>query len=535
MLIHDNAPTSSSTFLPHSPSAEHLVTETSCYRLTHIISDGRALMKKSVRHDCSTDAALRASLRKEYETGRVVSQKTPFVANYISFADTPEECYVLMDYIEGDTLDKFITRNPDFFRNEDNLRRFLSQLLSGIDAIHQSQAVHLDLKPSNIIMTRVNSDVRIIDLGMCYSDIWPAAIGTTRDYAAPELLTLSDGIDSRADLYSAGKIVLYIQQRLSSQGTPFKPSRSIRNFTKRCLKDDKQERWQSAAEAIAALQPHKLSWQFFTVTLAAVAAVLLVLLLIDRQDSAPQVFTGNCSVTYEVISEDSATCRVKRLDPSATVKNVYIHSHASCNNKQYRVVEIGDSAFISAKIETVTLPSTLRHIGVAAFLNCKRLLFIDLPDNVQTIGHTAFWGCTAARRLRLSKSLKEIPDECFSQIPVTDLYVPEGVKVIGFDAFGLCGRLENVSLPQSLETIERGVFWKCKSLRKIDIPAGVKEIGTLAFHGCQSLTDVYNHSPMPQNVISIFDRTDINIHVPKDAVTSYRNSMAWRGCKIIGM
>lgn len=193
MLIHDNAPTSSSTFLPHSPTAEHLVTETSCYRLTHIISDGRALMKKSVRHDCSTDAALRASLRKEYEIGRVVSQKTPFVANYISFADTPEECYVLMDYIEGDTLDKFITRNPDFFRNEENLRRFLRQLLSGIDAIHQSQAVHLDLKPDNIMMTRVNNDVRIIDLGMCYSDVWPAAIGTTQDYAAPELLALSDG------------------------------------------------------------------------------------------------------------------------------------------------------------------------------------------------------------------------------------------------------------------------------------------------------------------------------------------------------
>ena len=174
------------------------------------------MVKKTVRHDRDKDGMLRASLRKEYETGRVVSQKTPFVANYISFADTPEECYVLMDYIEGDTLDNFITRNPDFFRNEANLRRFLSQLLSGIDAIHQSQAVHLDLKPSNIIMTRVNSDVRIIDLGMCYSDVWPAAIGTTRDYAAPELLTPSDGIDSRADLYSVGKIALYIQQRLSS-------------------------------------------------------------------------------------------------------------------------------------------------------------------------------------------------------------------------------------------------------------------------------------------------------------------------------
>ena len=196
------------------------------------------------------------------------------------------------------------------------------------------------------------------------------------------------------------------------------------------------------------------------------------------------------------------------------------------------VTEIGDSAFLGTKIETISFPSTLRHIGVASFQECKHLLFIDIPDNVQSIGHTAFWGCTAVRRLRLSKSLKEIPSECFSQIDITDLYIPEGVKVIEFDAFGICNRLENVSLPQSLETIGRGVFWNCKSLGKIAIPSNVKEIGTLAFAGCTSLTDMYNYSPQPQNVMSIFSGNDVTIHVPRSSIGNYLHAIGWKKYKI---
>ena len=143
-------------------------------------------MKKSVRTDRNNDRSLRASLRKEYETGHIVSQRTPFVVNYLSFADNDDECYVLMDYIDGYTLDDFITSKPEYFRSQANLRRFLVQLLSGLDTIHQAQIIHLDLKPENIMMTRINNDVRIIDFGMCYSDSWSCDIGTTEQFAPPE-------------------------------------------------------------------------------------------------------------------------------------------------------------------------------------------------------------------------------------------------------------------------------------------------------------------------------------------------------------
>ena len=174
-----------SSFIPCNSIAGKKVIETNYYQLTRIIEDGKTLMKKSVRTDRNNDRSLRASLRKEYETGHIVSQITPFVVNYLSFADNDDECYVLMDYIDGYSLDDFITSNPEYFRSQANLRRFLVQLLSGLDTIHQAQIIHLDLKPENIMMTRINNDVRIIDFGMCYSDSWSCNIGTTEQFAPP--------------------------------------------------------------------------------------------------------------------------------------------------------------------------------------------------------------------------------------------------------------------------------------------------------------------------------------------------------------
>ena len=526
--------TCTSSFISCNSKADQTVIETNYYQLTRIIEDGKTLMKKSVRKDRNNDCSLRASLRKEYETGHIVSQKTPFVVNYLSFAANDDECYALMDYIDGYTLEEFITSNPDYFRSQANLRRFLVQLLSGLDTIHQAQIIHLDLKPENIMMTRINNDVRIIDFGMCYSDTWSCDIGTTEKFASPELLNHSHEIDARTDLFSVGKIVEYILQRINGKGKPFKPSRDIRTVVDRCLKPCKRERWQSAAEAKAALT-NKRHWELPSAVFATMTMLLLAILFINRRDNSPITFTETNNVRYEVISEDSATCRVKRLDTLTNTKNIYIHSHVSYNNKEYMVTEIGDSAFLGTKIETISFPSTLRHIGASSFQECKHLLFIDIPDNVQSIGHTAFWGCTAVRRLRLSKSLKVIPSECFSQIGITDLYIPEGVKVIEFDAFGLCDKLENASLPQSLETIGRGVFWNCKSLGKIAIPSSVKEIGTLAFAGCTSLTDIYNYAPKPQNVMSIFSGNNVTIHVPRSSIGHYLNAMEWKKYKITGI
>jgi len=68
--------------------------------------------------------------------------------------------------------------------------------------------------------------------------------------------------------------------------------------------------------------------------------------------------------------------------------------------------------------------------------------------------------------------------------------VPEGVEVIGEEAFSHCCQLREVSLPSTLKKIERYAFGWCERLQSVRIPAGMKKIFYKAFFRCPSLKEI---------------------------------------------
>ena len=89
----------------------------------------------------------------------------------------------------------------------------------------------------------------------------------------------------------------------------------------------------------------------------------------------------------------------------------------------------------------------------------------------------------------------------FRNAPYKRMIVPEGVTVIGNQAFCDCEKLTSVSLPESLEKIDRSAFRNCKSLACVTIPNRVTSIGSYAFAYCTGLTSV----TIPDSVTSIGD------------------------------
>lgn len=71
---------------------------------------------------------------------------------------------------------------------------------------------------------------------------------------------------------------------------------------------------------------------------------------------------------------------------------------------------------------------------------------------------------------------------------LTHIYIPEGVTIIGENAFGECKSLEDVILPSTLNIIEQYGFAACLRLNKIIIPKSVTVIKDLAFWGNVNLT-----------------------------------------------
>ena len=61
--------------------------------------------------------------------------------------------------------------------------------------------------------------------------------------------------------------------------------------------------------------------------------------------------------------------------------------------KTFPVVSIGDYAFSSSGLESITIPDSVKIIGIEAFSNCKNLKTVVLGKNVETIGYSAFYSC----------------------------------------------------------------------------------------------------------------------------------------------
>ena len=69
--------------------------------------------------------------------------------------------------------------------------------------------------------------------------------------------------------------------------------------------------------------------------------------------------------------------------------------------------------------------------------------------------------------------------------------IPEGVEIIGKNAFENCNKITSIHLPDSVKEIGFSAFFKCTSLESITIPESVERIYNAAFLGCTSLKSIH--------------------------------------------
>lgn len=122
----------------------------------------------------------------------------------------------------------------------------------------------------------------------------------------------------------------------------------------------------------------------------------------------------------------------------------------------------------TAKIKSITIPSTVTKIGNSAFKNFSGLQSINIPDSVTEIGEDAFSYC---------KSLK-------------DIVVPDSVKTIGDGAFSNCNNLSSASFGNSITEISKHAFSNCTSLKNITLTGNICVINEYAFSSCTNLTEL---------------------------------------------
>lgn len=137
--------------------------------------------------------------------------------------------YIAMEYIRGATL-RFTMSDEGFSPDEDAIKTWLVNyflpVLDGVQAVHEVGIAHRDLKPANVLLD--GTTPKIADFGLARAcNLKPVTrsmhILGSPPYMSPEQFTDLKRTDTRADIYSLGKILCEaIEGKFGSETIPFK-------------------------------------------------------------------------------------------------------------------------------------------------------------------------------------------------------------------------------------------------------------------------------------------------------------------------
>lgn len=173
------------------------------------------------------------------------------------------------------------------------------------------------------------------------------------------------------------------------------------------------------------------------------------------------------------------------------------------------ITQIGTGAFINcSSLQEIHFPSTITEIENMAFRNCSQLETIFLPASVTTIGTRVFDNCKQLRQVYYEGTLEswflnlQFLDEMSNPLYYgAQLYIqgqlvdkmdlPSHIDIIPDYHFVGNQTLTTVTIPSHITRIGEGAFYQCSNLRKITLPSSICAIDDNAFYGCEALDEVY--------------------------------------------
>ncbi|MEY4294611.1 MAG: hypothetical protein RLY82_299 [Pseudomonadota bacterium] len=155
-------------------------------------------------------------LKSFFEEGRALAQIShPAVVGVQNFFRANETIYMVMNYLQGATLQDFILTARDLKREkifrESTIRSLFDEVLHGLRIVHQSKMLHLDIKPANLMITNSNKAV-LIDFGAARQVINKKQDSSARPmytpgFAAPEMYQRDGQLGPWTDIYAIGACI----------------------------------------------------------------------------------------------------------------------------------------------------------------------------------------------------------------------------------------------------------------------------------------------------------------------------------------
>ena len=175
---------------------------------------------------------------------------------------------------------------------------------------------------------------------------------------------------------------------------------------------------------------------------------------------------GYCTSLINITVPDGVTS----IGHKAFSKTTYYNDEANWTDG---VLYVGNH-LIEAKSDKIVanyiVKTGTKCVANYAFMDCRNIISITIPDSVTSIGNGVFRGCTSLANVTFGKN---------SQL-----------ASIGDYAFDRCSSLESITIPNGVTSIGDYAFYDCISLTSITIPNGVTSIGDRAVAYCYKLETI---------------------------------------------
>jgi eukaryotic-like serine/threonine-protein kinase len=168
-------------------------------------SDGLITAIKIIPSTAARNQILLQRFKREFNAARQIDH--PHVVKAIEFCELPPNPYLVMEFVDGESLGQKLEREGKL--SEAEATRIMAQVCQGLHRAHKQNLIHRDVKPDNVLLT-MDGVAKITDLGLV-KDIegemnltrTGRGLGTPH-FMAPEQFRNAKHADIRCDIYSLG-------------------------------------------------------------------------------------------------------------------------------------------------------------------------------------------------------------------------------------------------------------------------------------------------------------------------------------------
>ena len=188
----------------------------------------------------------------------------PALPRIVDIIDNGQTIYIVMDYIEGESLDKILDEYG--VQSEELVISWAKQLCDALGYLHSQKPpiIYRDMKPGNV-MLKPEGNIKIIDFGIAREykeqNLSDTTVLGTRGYAPPE--QYSGQTDQRSDIYALGmtmhQLLTGVDPRKGEVYAPVrqwnpKLSEGIELIIDKCISPAPENRYQTCAELLYDLE-----------------------------------------------------------------------------------------------------------------------------------------------------------------------------------------------------------------------------------------------------------------------------------------